>query len=175
MEGIPPAPRKPRSESRPRKKAKVEKNVKREPKRSKDMEETIKPETLDPGSVPATSEKELPGIKPEPFIKPEPIIKPEPFIKPEPLAEPFIKPEPVIKDEPMDEEPEKEVENDPPAARFADVTLSKRSASPLEKPVGQAYNAEYTPATTNIEGQIPQFAANMETQLVVKREPIESM
>ena len=164
MEGIPPAPRKPRSEIRPHKKAKVEKNVKREPKRAKDKQGTIKPEPLDFGSLPTISENET-----------MPQIKDEPFIKPEPLAKSFIKPELVIKDEPMDEEPDREVDDDPPAARFADVSISKQSAFPLEKPLGPAHIAEYAPVTTYVEVEVPRFAAAVDTQLFVKREPIDNI
>ena len=63
MEGIPPTPRKPRSEGRPRKKAKTGLSLKDELK----------------------GESDLPDFTDEIPVKFEPIVKPEPAIKEEPI------------------------------------------------------------------------------------------
>ena len=146
----------------------MEKGVKREPKQAKEKQETVKSEPVDFGSLPTASETEVPGLNTELFIKPEPSA--ELFVN----HETFIKPEPVIKDEPMDEEPDREVGNDPPSA-FANMSFSKLTASPREKPAEQAFFTADAPATADVVDRVPSFAANMETHLVVKQEPSESI
>lgn len=68
MEGIPPAPRKPRSAVPRNKKPKPQKAPKSEPKSSDDTPAAVKEEPIP-----------MDGI--EPTIKPEPVIKEEPYLE----------------------------------------------------------------------------------------------
>ena len=100
MEGIPPTPRKPRSEGRPHKKAKIERITKQELKHESnqlpikaEMMLQLDPERAETQQGCAMDDTRAAEVKLERFIKVEPIVK----------KENLIKDEPSIKDEPMEE------------------------------------------------------------------------
>ena len=136
MEGVPPTPRKPRSEVRQYKKAKTEKGAKREGKRAKAEKPIVKSESMDLQQSPSTSGRANDEVsaKEEPLINPDPFWVPAPDIKPEPL----IKPEPPVKEEPMDDWLYNIEETDPPAAQLSSVALTNRLPSPTQQPVMKA-------------------------------------
>ena len=100
MEGIPPTPRKPRSEGRPHKKAKTERTAKQEPKHESNQL-PIKTETMLP--LDSGRARAQPGCTADATavakVKLEHSIISEPIVK----GETLIKEEPSIKEEPMED------------------------------------------------------------------------
>jgi len=170
MEGIPPTPRKPRSEARPHKKAKTEKSVKAEAKRAKAEKSTMKSESMDQQQPTNTEDEATHGFnaKEEPFIKPDPFSEPVPFIKPEPV----IKPEPLVKEEPMDDSLYTVEETDPPISGLSSAVLGSRSPSITQQPITEPSTPpKALPKLTHVPGCPP--ALKTEPHSCVKMEPTD--
>ena len=133
MEGIPPTPRKPRSESHQHKKAKTEKSSKAVGKRAKAESSIAKSESMEQQPL-ANIEGDITNefnAKKEPFVKLDPFLEPEPLIKPEPT----IKPEPLVKEEPIDDWLYIAEEANPPISVLSSDALPNRSPSLAEQPI----------------------------------------
>ena len=131
MEGVPPTPRKPRSDARPPKKAKTEKNAKAVGKRAKAENSTMISESMDKQPATDLQDDISNGFnaKEEPFVKLDPFLESEPLIKPEPS----IKPEPFVKEESMDDWLYTADEADPPVSGFSSVALTNSSTSQTQQ------------------------------------------
>ncbi|MCJ1382721.1 hypothetical protein MMC17_005834 [Xylographa soralifera] len=160
MEGIPPTPRKPRSEVRQHKRVKTEKNAKAVGKRPKTENSAMKYESMDQ-QLPTNVHDEIDNgfnVKDEPFPKLDPFLEPEPLIKPESS----IKPEPLVKEEPMDDWLYAAEETDPPVAGLSSVALTNGSPSFAEQPITK-------PSTP--PGALPELTQILDHPAVLKLEP----
>ena len=160
MEGVPPSPRKPRSDTRQYKTAKIEKTTKtsktgktakREEKRANEEQAAMKSE---PGP-----RSESAGLQAE--VADEALVK----------AEPFVKPEPLVKLEPMEDCLYNEVESTTPATSFVHVDNSDRAVSQCRTDIKQAVPAEFLIKGDDL-GQ--EMKEEIDSSVRVKLEPLET-
>ncbi|MCJ1284261.1 hypothetical protein MMC26_003592 [Xylographa opegraphella] len=133
MEGIPPTPRKPRTEPRQHKKAKIEKTAKAAGKRAKAEDSNLESGSMD-RQAPANSHDDSThrsNGKKLPFVKLDLLQEPEALIKPEP----HIKPEHPVKEEPMDDWLYTAEDTEPSVSGLSSVVLANSSSSLAEQPI----------------------------------------
>ncbi|MCJ1397947.1 hypothetical protein MMC11_001143 [Xylographa trunciseda] len=167
MEGIPPTPRKPRSDARQHKKAKTEKNVKAEGKPAKAEKSSMKSEPMEQQHSGIFEDEVNHGFsaKEEPLIKPDPFSEPGPLVKPEPS----VKPEPLVKEEPMEDWLYTAEEEDSPTSGLSSDTPMNMSPSIIQQPIMKTSTSpEALPKPTQVHDYPP--VLKPEPHAVVKLE-----
>lgn len=161
MEGVPPAPRKPRSDAGRARKAKAEKATKKEKEAKRKKEkEAVKAESTETAQGAGGFEQGGRGrIKPEPYIKPEP----------------FVKPEPRVKDEPTDDVMDYERSEEPVTGRSADVERSGGDAVAMQTQAEGEGEGDtgYVSPYPQVQDYRAGSAASGEVRVNVKAEPID--